>query len=1183
MTMETILGNVGLAILKALVTKGVGRVLEKDLFTDDGTDSDVFRGIMREAFVDAVKKVRKDLPDATQKKYETDEFRYYQKALLDELCKLDSVERKTFIEKDLYIAFKNELLNRQDGLAHVNMAMASECLGQLQVFNEKIENLGKEMADVKNGLTTMSDKLKKLTTESGMSAARIIEDTSEKLISLPELLSKRKAFIEKIKTSLEKSHAVFLYAGVKEGKTVVSLLLSKQMEGYKLQWLDFGYENVLNIENILRGYNHNEKLLIVLDSVKYNDERLYERLSETILKEINENWLFVITSYDKLSEQVYLDISQINEIQLPPLTLDEIKEMIPEHKHNLYATLIYALFNGQPLLTNMACSYLKVHNWVITSEKIEQLFSFPKGTPLESIVKKTFRRMMLDEESYHLMNRLLLFDKPFTITDCEDLAAITPLIINPGKKLESLCGTWIIKEEDKYRVSNLLRKSVYADLLPQERKDCYELLAKKIIHQEGGMTPLDASRVVWLFAEAKDDSLLTGFYISALQKLQEQNILDKDFAKIWRLMWIDVPLPTWMCDEHKLMIRSTQLQLLVMNHYADSEYILDDIEHLLPKISDRSEIKSVVVKFLISYYSLTGNSNKALDYQLESRKLIALTDFEEIDDEKVLILSLDHVSTKDQLIDWGNRYKLLGNPEVELLADGVLIAINRICNEAGNKQIEETLSILCQVASDNKMDLIASAACAKWIDVLHDSEKFEDADVVFKKYKHLTKTKFGSILINYSFGLCLIHQGDNNNGESFIELACHQSDLRLVSGVQMNAHCTLAQLKGNKGDYQGALNAILQISNHVDFLKCFSEYEHAFVYGTLGYAYWMTGDKINGVKNLLLVEKLLWDKHGEVDDDFKNLSIRFCITALYLNSTLEGNRTREDFVKADYGTFTKEFPWIKDEYNPLRNFTMMYPMYEMTERVLHDNEISIRMIEHMIAYQQRDAVEAGNLLCVMMLAYPICLETGRFDLLEYIVLKSLAGSMGIVDDSPVNYEDLVLINAITSLVMKRTCMIAEGQNFDEEWMCDFVKRAQNYLKDSQKTDYLIKQMLSENPNFKSFTDAQCRYTASAYRIEIMPVEECLITLYTLCNILLSTNKMPSAHRMVEHFAKSFALMCIKVNPTRFSSSLEEMNHLLEKINNRQGMDYVRGVLEGLHFKMKAEPIMSKELESFMDE
>ena len=1037
---------------------------------------------------------------------------------------------------------------------------------ELQKISKKVESAGNE--------------LMRLNEKTGLSPIKIIDDAKDISGSLPELISSRKGLIEKIKEELLEKHVVLLYAGVKEGKTIASSLLLKQIEGCKLVWLDFGYENIINIDSVLSKHGHEEKTLFVLDAVRYEDERLYEHLVNSVLNEINDNWFFVISSYDKFSDHVYQDISRIGEIALPSFTLEEVKEMIPEDKQVLYATLIYSLFSGQPLLTNMACSYLKVNDWNVSGENLSRLFTFPKGTRLEKLVKKTFRRMVSDDESYHLLNRLLLFDKQFTYSDCEELALITPPIINFGKKLDELCGTWVVEDNGKYKVSDLLRKTVETDLLPQERKDCYELLAFKIIKQEGGLSPFDAARAFRLLVEAKNDALLTGFYISVLQKLHEQNAFDQDAAKIWKLIWIDVPLPVWMGAESKLMIRSTQLQLLVMSHHADSAYILDEIEKLLPTISDRSEIKSAVVKMLIAYHTLMGNTNKALDYQLGSRKLVSLPDFGEIDDDKVLLLSIDSVSTVDQLLDWGERYITMGEPEVELLADGVLIAINRICDKVGGEKIEKTLSELCKSATDKKMDLISSAACAKWIDVLQNSGKYEDADEVFKEFNSLTETKLGSILINYSYGLCLYHR--DKSGENYIEKACQQVDLRLVSGVQMNAHCTLAQLKGDKGDYDGALKVVLQLSQNAEFINCYAEYERAYIYGSLGYAYWMAGDKENGLKNLLLVEKLLWEKHGEVDDNFKNLSIRFSITALYLNSTLEGNHTREDLLPADYGTFTKEFPWIKEEYNPLRNFTMMYPMYEMCERVLNDDETSIRMVEHMIAYQQTDAAEAGSMLSVMMLAYPICMETERFDLLEYIVLKSLSGSVGVVDERPINYENFVLLNAITVLVMKRTCMISEGVDFDDEWLFDFIKRSQNYLKEHQKSDELVRQMQLENPDFRSFTDAQCRYTASVYCVEKLPVEECMITLYTLCKILLSMNKMPSAIRLAEHFARCFAMEAVKANPSKYSIRPENMSGFLDKIKNRHGWDYLKGVLEGLQYIMNPKPIMSTELDALIN-
>jgi hypothetical protein len=60
----------GLPVLQSLVASSISNIALKDLYSNDGSDNDAFRKIMREAFNDAVKKTRKDDNDAVQNRHD---------------------------------------------------------------------------------------------------------------------------------------------------------------------------------------------------------------------------------------------------------------------------------------------------------------------------------------------------------------------------------------------------------------------------------------------------------------------------------------------------------------------------------------------------------------------------------------------------------------------------------------------------------------------------------------------------------------------------------------------------------------------------------------------------------------------------------------------------------------------------------------------------------------------------------------------------------------------------------------------------------------------------------------------------------------------------------------------------------------------------------------------------------
>ena len=131
----------GLPVLQSLVATGISQVALDDLYSDDGSDNDAFRKIMREAFADAVKKVRKDNNDAANGNTTKNEFRFYQKVLIEELINLEPADRKKYIELKLYEVFKAEVLKREDALKQINMKLAQVAVQNQQKYAQIIDEM----------------------------------------------------------------------------------------------------------------------------------------------------------------------------------------------------------------------------------------------------------------------------------------------------------------------------------------------------------------------------------------------------------------------------------------------------------------------------------------------------------------------------------------------------------------------------------------------------------------------------------------------------------------------------------------------------------------------------------------------------------------------------------------------------------------------------------------------------------------------------------------------------------------------------------------------------------------------------------------------------------------------------------------------------------------------------------
>lgn len=157
----TILTSALLPILQNILASATYDKVKNIMYADDDSDNDAFRKVMREAFVSAVKKTKKDANDVQIEKTEREEFRYYQKVIKDEIIRLEPPERKRYVNKELYEAFKNEVLKRQETLNGLNLALAQECLKTAQENKTHLTLLLSDVSDMKDDIQTIKESVTK--------------------------------------------------------------------------------------------------------------------------------------------------------------------------------------------------------------------------------------------------------------------------------------------------------------------------------------------------------------------------------------------------------------------------------------------------------------------------------------------------------------------------------------------------------------------------------------------------------------------------------------------------------------------------------------------------------------------------------------------------------------------------------------------------------------------------------------------------------------------------------------------------------------------------------------------------------------------------------------------------------------------------------------------------------------
>lgn len=155
----TILTTALLPILQSILASALYGKVKNIMCDDDGSDNDAFRKVMRKAFVAAVKNTRKDANDVQIEKTEQEEFRYYQKVIIDEIVHMKPTDRKKYIDKNLYEAFKYEVMQSQYALSHLNLTLAQECVKMGQENALLLTELLNDVTEIKDDIQTIKETI----------------------------------------------------------------------------------------------------------------------------------------------------------------------------------------------------------------------------------------------------------------------------------------------------------------------------------------------------------------------------------------------------------------------------------------------------------------------------------------------------------------------------------------------------------------------------------------------------------------------------------------------------------------------------------------------------------------------------------------------------------------------------------------------------------------------------------------------------------------------------------------------------------------------------------------------------------------------------------------------------------------------------------------------------------------
>lgn len=1174
--MMTFMTTYILPVLQSIIASRMDAALYDWVKKEEASDEGRFCQIMKQAFVAAVKKVKGDSPKTV--KDNVDElFDECRADIVAEIQTMEPAQVKAYVGETLYNAFKTELENNIEAIPYINKTHLENIQKQSKDFESKLQELCEKTSDIQKSTKVILGITKKLMGEKGLSACKIVPYTDKTPILLPTICSKRCILEDELESLLKTNKSLVLYAGIKEGKTIASkLLASRFLSDYQVIEIDLAYRNELNLEYVINSYNCSSKYLFILDGVQYDSE-LYESFCALIARFATDDRLFIINCYDKISDHIFDDEAILAEKELPPLTKEDVKDMMPQKCGDALVDVVWGLAQGQPFLTNAICSFLKTKDWSLTTEEMEHLFTFSHGASLEKNIRLLLRKTVNDANAYNLLNRLMVVSDYFSKEQCAGLAGINPILSNPHLLLDKLLGTWVIEENGKYRLSGLLRKTIEPDLLLQEEKDCYNLEANRCL-QKKNLTPSDVLVVMNCLVRAGEIDKAAGFYVMMLLRLKELRMLNADGVSLMKAIWIGVPLPSSMDVQMKLVVRCIQLVVLKDLDKQNVDGILEELSSLLEMEGIDKELRTTSIQALAAYCLLHGNKKLAILFQ---QKMLALSGNGTMFKAKEMsLVSLGNVENSSDLYEWLSLYADLSYPQDDMFSEGALVVINKIYDSSKDNQKTKVLKDVLGYTSSCRADIFTVVCAAKLIDHFWQNNQEGEARMLMKDMSDMVVSDLGEILLNYSYGLGLYHHGHQEEAYSYLEKAARGNHIEKACMVAMNARCAFAQIVADKGQKEAAAVIIREVVSHPNFSNIYSLWEQDAALSTLAYALWENGQREEAVEYLLKVEHHLWTARNNEDADYVNMSLRYVILVLNIHANCMEMVVDNKYAKPNYGLFTKPVSDIGKEFKPERNFTKEQLLYDLAERYA-DEDAALTILEHMLVYQREDATGYARLLSVMVQAIPLCLKKDRKDIVEYVVLTVLKAPVMHEEERKLNFENFVLTGSLLWIVAYRAECIMNNRYFDEEWFCGMMDKVQPLSEDPDGFELMKNQILSPNPQYGAVLDLLRKEVVCIFHFKRVDFFQQLVLLWRFCNSLAPLSNEPSAQQFLKGFVLDYARFLIKENHDKFNFSLSSAESLFSKIARFEGMDYVKKIIQGLYFHLSVEIAVSEDMKDFL--
>ncbi len=1110
-----------------------------------------------------------------------DQLSYLQQYIKD---KRKGINPKT---KELLVAWLHEISRDSKCLEYINSYQTDIINYKLDDYFETLKkevlecnsNVLKALKEQKVSLEKLSERMMEVVRVNGSYPQIQISADVDSFTRLPDKCIHRETLVENAMSMLFERNCLWIHGNVKQGKTIFSCLVAARMDGYTKLWIPFNNSNLYNLDCIISEIKGNERYLLILDAVDPGDSGLFETFIHTVESKAEDNFKIIITSRKKYSDFVFRKPIVIPEMELRLLLESEIKEIIPIDKQHL-SSLILGITYGHPWLVQIALSILESSGWELTDDGIRKLFSCPKGTSVEVVVRNLVAQSV-DRSDLRLLNRLLIISGSFTEEDCRTMADVKPEISNASLVLNNLCSNWIVKNDAGYSLSPLIKKSLTPDLSRNEYKDCskafaHHILEKKILY------PNDVLNIIFLLSQAEEYEEAANFYCSALVQLRDQKLLDAPGLDTLKLMWVGVPFPVGMNMAIQIEIRICQLTIMVSQKDPHISMVASDLETLLNNYSDNAELKAVGYDLLLMSNLLIGNVS-------ESMRLLPYSKYDNIStilDKKIdicsfMTISLNSVTTVKELVLWMKKFIEKGLSPWDLFNEGCGFAVLNIRDKSPKEQHVDILYTIIKEAEQfgNVFLPLITTAYECLIDhysAIKDIAGVEHTYVESVKYQN---DDIGKLQLNFALASAYMNFDRFDDALEAINKSTSIYDLRVLRRTSLWAIVEKAAIVG-RTDPEEAVKVLMSFVANPYFGECLDEHEKMFIWGTIAFAYWKAGNRKDSVRMMIPVADYLWRNRKEDVFYVKNILLRFnALVAETWEATKKGNEDT-GFVACDYSLFTKDVPHLLDDFEPLRYFGVACMVFQLADYYIKDNDLSVKLALHAVDMYKLYGNRKEDSVILMNGALPILLNNGLWNEAMYICRMSL--------NNCYKFENLkkgvgiaTILSTTLFLSIYRASQKCNGLFVDDLLLLDYINEGRQKINSDGILERLLKEMNSTHPSFQDIPDDMMRIVLAVWHYEVLNPSDILNLLMRIYRIDFTLYPLHSVGVFCSFFAYTIIRRSMGNQPDLYNLSGRMPEIYLSRAMNYKSYECYKKLLQALFFALKNAPKLDREGENII--